>query len=56
MKIYGLKKYLLNILLIIILIDISFSERHPARSDLIVLVAHNDDPTGLYLTYIELNS
>lgn len=22
------------------------SERHPARSDLIVLVAHNDDPTG----------
>ncbi|XP_053202042.1 DNA-directed RNA polymerases I, II, and III subunit RPABC1-like [Panonychus citri] len=24
------------------------SERHPARSDLIVLVAHNDDPTGKY--------
>ena len=22
-------------------------ERHPARSDLIVLVAHNDDPTGI---------
>ena len=22
------------------------SERRPARSDLIVLVAHNDDPTG----------
>lgn len=22
------------------------SERHPARTDLIVLVAHNDDPTG----------
>jgi DNA-directed RNA polymerases I, II, and III subunit RPABC1 len=22
-----------------------FSERHPQRSDLIVLVAHNDDPT-----------
>lgn len=24
------------------------SERHPARSDLIVLVAHNDDPTGMF--------
>ena len=23
-----------------------FSERKPGRSDLIVLVAHNDDPTG----------
>jgi DNA-directed RNA polymerases I, II, and III subunit RPABC1 len=23
----------------------SYSERHPQRSDLIVLVAHNDDPT-----------
>jgi hypothetical protein len=23
-----------------------FSEKRPARSDLIVLVAHNDDPTG----------
>jgi len=22
------------------------SERRPARSDLVVLVAHNDDPTG----------
>jgi len=29
----------------------SFSERHPARSDLIVLVAHNDDPTGELSSY-----
>ena len=33
-----------------LLINVSFyfhfSERHPGRSDLIVLVAHNDDPTG----------
>ena len=27
-----------------------FSERRPARQDLIILVAHNDDPTGTYLT------
>ena len=26
------------------------SERKPARSDLIVLVAHNDDPTGMSLS------
>jgi hypothetical protein len=26
-----------------------FSEGHPKRSDLIVLVAHTDDPTGWYL-------
>jgi hypothetical protein len=25
---------------------ICFSEKRPARSELIVLVAHNDDPTG----------
>ena len=28
-----------------LLIEFLFSERRPARSDLIVLVAHNDDPT-----------
>jgi hypothetical protein len=28
-----------------VLIEFLFSERRPARSDLIVLVAHNDDPT-----------
>lgn len=24
-----------------------YSEKRPSRSDLIVLVAHNDDPTGM---------
>lgn len=24
-----------------------YSEKRPSRSDLIVLVAHNDDPTGI---------
>lgn len=28
-----------------LIIKFLHSERHPARSDLIVLVAHNDDPT-----------
>lgn len=31
-----------------------YSEKRPSRSDLIVLVAHNDDPTGItqYLTIL----
>lgn len=29
-----------------------FSEKRPARSDLIVLVAHNDDPTGTFLKFL----
>lgn len=30
-----------------ILISYFYSEKRPGRSDLIVLVAHNDDPTGI---------
>lgn len=32
-----------------------YSERRPARSDLIVLVAHNDDPTGKANVILSLN-
>ena len=30
----------------LLMLMMMFSERRPARSDLVVLVAHNDDPTG----------
>lgn len=29
-----------------------YSEKRPGRSDLIVLVAHNDDPTGITSTIL----
>ena len=37
---------MLILMMLFLILMLMLSERRPARSDLVVLVAHNDDPTG----------